>query len=304
MVDLDRLPFPAYDLLPDLTQYTPSPSKYKKLPVVNIITSRGCPNQCTFCDKSVFGSKFRPRTARNIADEISLLHQEYGVREIAFVDDTFTVGKKRVYELFDLLRQEGLNFPWTCMTHVASTDRDLIRFMKDRGCWHVSLGIESGDPGILKTIRKGISLDQIRNVAKWCHEVGIRTGGFFMVGHPGETLETIEKTIRFALELPLNDVVVTINTPIPGSAQYKEALQHGTLDQDDWSQFNYWRPVFVPRGLTEEILIEKHREFYRRFYLRPRVMTRYLRDSFSRSGVRRLLAVVRSLPFLFSERRV
>ncbi|MFC1833332.1 B12-binding domain-containing radical SAM protein [Thermodesulfobacteriota bacterium] len=297
--DLDQLPLPAYDMIPDLLLYAPPPCNYKKLPVVNIITSRGCPNQCTFCDKNVFGSRFRARSAVNIAGEIEHLFQQYGVREIAFVDDTFTVGKKRVYELFDLLKQRIISFPWTCMTHIKSVDSDLIKYMKANGCWHVSLGIESGDEQILRRIKKDISLDQVRRVVRWCREAGIKTKGFFIVGHPGETMETIDKTIDFAVSLPLDDVVATINTPIPGSPQYQETSQFGDLDESDWSQFNYWRPVFVPAGLTKEVLLEKHREFYRRFYVRPRIMARYAASFFSSGGLRRALSLVRSVPFLF-----
>ncbi len=300
---LDSIPFPAYDLVPDLKAYNPPPCNYKMLPVVNIITTRGCPNQCTFCDKSVFGSSFRARSAANIAEEIAMLHQQYGVKEIAFVDDTFTVGKNRVYELFDLLKKMRISLPWTCMTHVNSLDYDLINYMKDNGCWHVSLGIESGNEQILSTIRKRISLERVRKVVGWCSEAGIKTKGFFMVGHPGETVETIDQTINFALELPLDDVVATINTPIPGSPQYREAHLYGSLDQDDWSQFNCWRPVFVPHGLSKEILLEKHREFYRRFYMRPRIVARYLASFFSPGGLRRAWSLVRSAPFLFRKQQ-
>jgi radical SAM superfamily enzyme YgiQ (UPF0313 family) len=297
--DLDAVLFPAYDLAADLSLYTPPPCNYKKLPAANVITSRGCPNQCTFCDRSVFGQLLRQRSAENVAAEIEHLWNEYHVREIAFVDDTFTLRPQRIRELFAILDRKGIRFPWTCMSRVSAVDEDLLRFMRDHGCWHISFGIESGNEEILKRIKKKISLEQARRVIGWCAKLGIRTKGFFIVGHPGETLESIEESIREALRMKLDDVVVTINTPIPGSPQYKEAAANGTLDETDWSKFNYWRPVFVPHGLTREQLLLKHREFYRRFYFRPRILWRYGLSFLSPSGPRRLLLLLRSLPFLF-----
>ncbi len=303
LMDLDSLPNPAYDLIPDLAVYTPPPCNYKKQPVASIITSRGCPNVCTFCDRAVFGQCLRQRTAAHIADEIEHLYHAYGVREIAFVDDTFTIRPARVRELFELLAKKEIAFPWTCMSRINTVDRDTLRFMGQHGCWHVSFGIESGKEEILRLIKKNISLDQVRRVVGWCRELGIHTKGFFIIGHPGETIETMEETIRFGIDLPLDDVVVTINTPIPGSQQHAEARQYGTLDETDWSKFNYWCPVFVPFGLTRELLLEKQKEFYRRFYLRPRILWRYGLSFLSPTGPRRFWSLCRTLPFLLNRNR-
>ena len=299
----DAMPFPAYDLAADLSLYTPPPCNYKKLPAANVITSRGCPNQCTFCDRSVFGQLLRQRSAANVAAEIEHLWNEYHVREIAFVDDTFTLRPQRIRELFAILDRKGIRFPWTCMSRVSAVDEDLLRFMREHGCWHISFGIESGNEEILQRIKKKISLEQARRVIGWCAKLGIRTKGFFIVGHPGETLETIDESIREALRMKLDDVVVTINTPIPGSPQYKEAAANGTLDETDWSKFNYWRPVFVPHGLTREQLLLKHREFYRRFYFRPRIFWRYGLSFLSPSGPRRLLLLCAACRSCCSARR-
>lgn len=299
IANLDELPFPAYDLVTDMSFYNPPPSNYKKLPVANIITSRGCPNHCTFCDQSIFGNKLRQRSAANVADEIALLYREYGVREIAFVDDTFTINSGRIRDLFDILSSMQIRFPWTCASRINTVTFEDLKFMQSVGCWHISFGIESGNLDILKIIRKNISLEQASKVIGWCAKLGIKTKGFFMVGHPTETIETIDETIQFALATPLDDVLVTINTPIPGTTQYKEATTYGKLDTTDWSQYNYWRPVFVPRELTQEILLEKHREFYKRFYLRPKMLVRYLFSFFSSGGMRRFNSIIRSLPFLF-----
>jgi radical SAM superfamily enzyme YgiQ (UPF0313 family)/SAM-dependent methyltransferase len=301
--DLDTLPFPAYDLVPDLAAYNPPPANYKKLPVMNVLTGRGCPNQCTFCDRSLFGRRLRQRSADNIADEIDMLVRRFGVREIAFVDENFTIRPRLIVDLFETLDRRGIRPAWTAMSRVDTVDRALLRFMRDHGCWHISFGIESGDLNILKRIKKKIDLDQAARVVADCRALGIRTKGFYIVGHPGETLETMEASIQSAFRMPLDDVVVTINTPLPGTDQYREAARYGRLAAADWSRFNMWTPVFVPHGLTAEILIEKHREFYRRFYLRPRPLVRYASSFLSPSGIRRALALAKGLPFLFPGKR-
>ena len=300
--NLDVLPFPAYDLISDISLYNPPPSDYKELPVISIITSRGCPGQCTFCDKSVFGSLYRRRSAENVFEEIQMLRKQYGVREINFVDDTFLIHKQRIYTLFSLLKEANIRVSWTCRGgRIVDVDREYLSFLKDNGCWSIAFGIESGDEDILKLIKKNISLDKVRQVVNWCHELSIKTKGFFILGHPSETKETTDKTIRFALSLKLDDVVTTINTPIPGSMQYSQVSQYGSLDETNWSEYNYWRPVFIPDGLSQEYLLQKHKEFYSRFYLRPRILFRYFLSFFARGGLRRLVAVMKSSLFLFKK---
>ncbi len=182
--DIDSIPFPAYDQISDFYKYTPPSNNYKKLPVANIITSRGCPNNCTFCDNNTFGRATRIRSAENIVAEIELLIKKYGIKEIAFVDDTFTVRPNRIYELFKLVKSKGLSFHWTCMARINTVDDNLLRYMKNNGCWNISFGIESGDENILENIHKNIKLKDVENVVGLCHKLKIKTRGFFIVGHP------------------------------------------------------------------------------------------------------------------------
>lgn len=300
---IDTIPFPAYDLISDLKKYTPPPSNFKKMPVANIITSRGCPYQCTFCDNNTFGRKTRLRSADNIAAEIEMLCRRYGVREIAFVDDTFTVNKKRIYQLFHEIQRKKLYFPWTCMARIDTVDADLLTFMRNNGCWHISFGIESGSQKILHLIKKKIDLEQTENVIEICHKLGILTKGFFMMGHPAETNETLDQTIDFAVKLKLDDIVVTINTPMPGSEQFKDAEKYGSIDMTDWGKFNYWNPVFVPEGLTRGILLKKHQLIYRKFYLRPRILWRYFLSFLSKEGITRFFKILLASRFLFQSRK-
>jgi len=269
---LDDIPIPARELSPDMTVYQPPVGAFREKPVASVITSRGCPYRCIFCDNNTFGRFVRFFTAEYVAREIRTLVREHGIREIAFLDDTFVIDKARLRRIFEILRGDGILFPWTCMTRVNNLDRETLSFMKANGCWQIRIGIESGNQQVLEFVKKGITLEQVRNVTGWCRELGIRTTGFFMIGHHVDTPATIEETIEFALALPLSDVVVTINTPIPGTESYDLARLYGEYLEDDWTSLNYWTPVFVPKHLTRELMLRKQGEFYRRFYRRPRVL--------------------------------
>jgi len=274
--DLDSLPFPAYDLIPDITVYRPPPFNYRERPAANIITSRGCPNECTFCSHATFGRSVRMRSAESIVEEVELLIRRFHVREIAFVDDTFTLKPERIHQIFELASRRGLRFPWTCKARIDTVNEELLRCMKGSGCWHIFLGIESGDEEILREIRKNIELADVERVVEICRRIGLRTKGFFIVGNPKESLATIDRTVDFAIRLKLDYVAVSLNTPMPGTYQFEHAREYGSLDESSWSAFNFWRPVFVPRGLTREQLLAKHGEFLKRFYLRPRVILRHV----------------------------
>jgi len=299
--NLDELPFPAYDLIPDIDLYRPRPQNYKELPVINVITSRGCPGVCTFCSKSVFGNHYRYRSAQNIFDEIQMLRKMYSVKEIYFQDETFLVNKKRIKDLFELLKQADISISWTCLGRITDVDHEFLKWMKENGCWHISFGIESGNPDILKGIKKNISLEKASQLISACKKYSIRTTGFFIIGHPNETLETIEDTIKYALSTDLDYATASINTPFPGSPQYETIEEYGTLDKTDWSQYNFWRPVFVPNGLSENILIKKHKEFYHRFFFRPRTIPIHLKIIMGKGGFRRLLSLIKAARFLFKK---
>jgi radical SAM superfamily enzyme YgiQ (UPF0313 family) len=266
------IPFPARDLCRDVSAYKPPVGAFRKEPVVNIMTSRGCPYECIFCDNNTFGRKMRFFPAEYVAGEIKEVITKYGAREIAFLDDTFVLDKGRLRRIFALLDKERISFPWTCMTRVNNLDHETLRFMRDKGCWQIRIGIESGSQQVLDFIKKGITLEQVKNVARWGRELGLRVSGFFMIGHHIDTPQTIEETIKFGTSLPLTDVIVTINTPIPGTPSYEKARAYGTYQEDDWTSLNYWTPVFVPKGLTRELMLQKQAEFYRRFYTRPSVI--------------------------------
>lgn len=285
--DLDILPFPAFDLISDISIYKPPPFMRKVLPSLSMISSRGCPGKCTFCACSL-GKKYRKRSAQNIVKEIKHLVQTYHIREIDFLDDNFLLDKERIYQVFDILRAEGVFIYWSCLARINSVDYAFLKYLRDNGCWTIAFGIESGDEKILKMIQKGLSLDKASRVIGWCRELGIVTRGFFIIGHPLETVESIDRTINYALSIPLDIIMTSINTPFPGTQQYNIAQKYGTLDTSDLTLYSQYDPVFIPRGLTAQILLEKQKEMHIRFYFRPRQIVRILVLYFGQKEVGRL----------------
>jgi len=270
--DLDTIPFPAWRLLSDISRY--EYKFYKYLPKAPIITSRGCPYQCTFCDRSVFGSKVRMRSIGNILDEVEMLVKDYGVREIEIVDDLFTVNRERVMEFCSKLMSRRLKIAWLCMGRVNCVTPEMLRIMKKAGCWHINYGIESGNQKILDSIKKDITLEVAEKAVSWTKRVKIRTQGFFLVGLPGDDEKSMRETIDFSKRLSLDRVAFCITQPFPGSELYKTALARGEIRKDvgyhyyDNDNFHKELP-YVPRGLTAETLVKCRNRFYREFYMRP-----------------------------------
>lgn len=275
--ELDTLPRPAWDLLDGFPQaYLPAPFKVRKTPAASLVTSRGCPNSCIFCDRSVFGTSCHAFSADYVVGTIRYLADSFGVREFSFEDDTFISFKKRLKDICQMIIDLKLDISWTCLGRVTSVDAETLALMKRAGCWQISFGIESGCPEILKTIHKNVTLEQIERAVCLCRDAGILSKGFFIVGHPGETRETLQRTLDFALRLPLDDISATMLTPFPGTEIYERAAEFGTFDSD-WSRMNLLNTVFVPHGLTQEFIEQFQRDMLRRFYLRPRIVLGYIR---------------------------
>lgn len=277
--DIDSLPYPDRDALPDIKLYRPPVGCYQENFSVSMITSRGCPYQCVFCDNNTFGRKIRWFSPDYVVGEIEHVIKKYGAKEISFVDDTFPANRKRFVKILELIKERQLKFVWTCMANVNDLDEELLKLMKEAGCWQIAVGIESGDDKILKLIQKGITVAKVREVVETADKLGIMMKGFFMLGHPGETLETLNKTINFGLTLPLTDLTCTIVTPIRGTVLFDMAVsgKYGKFDEEaDSSRLNYWEPVFVPDGLTEDDLYSAQRDFFKRFYLRTGILIKQL----------------------------
>lgn len=276
--DMDRLPFPAWDLLPHLPDhYRPAPNSYKALPTGSIVTSRGCPEKCAFCDTSVAGVRIRGFSPRYMVEMIREMQARYGIREIIFHDDVFTLYRKRCVEFCEMVIAEGLRFSFSCISRVDRVDPELLALLAAAGCWQIAYGIESGSPRMLEFLKKGTTLDQVRTALSWTRKAGIRTRGYVMLGVPTETPETIRQTIEFIQGIDLDDFHCSYFTPMPGTALATEARRFGEYE-DDWAKMSGWVPLFVPWGLAAEDLERAHRRMFREFYFRPRVVFRYMRN--------------------------
>lgn len=274
--NLDEVPMPARHLLP-LAKYIPQPNDGPYVPKFAMITSRGCPYECIFCDHGIFGVSYRSFSAKRIVDEVEQLVTRFGARDIAFVDSLFMPTVKRVRDVVAEIRRRNLRVHWTCTIRANVATRDILEEMKQAGCWRVRIGVESGNEEVLRFIRKRVTKDQVRRVVREAHEVGLHPKAFFMIGHPTDTEATIRESIAFANELPLTDITVQINTPMPGALQSTFIRDYGTIVTEDLERYSFWEPVFVPHGLTSRLMTDLYREFYRSFYLRPVIWLRHLR---------------------------
>lgn len=267
--DLNKLPFPDYSLV-DINDYAYRQRGWDNRRFMSMITSRGCPFQCTFCSHGVFGRTLRMHDAEYIVKHIELLYNEYGIRGIGFVDDTFTINKQRVLEFCDLMIKKKLDVIWYCFANVKTVDKEMLTAMKRAGCVKISYGVESGDEEIQKKIKKYLDLNQVKEVFDMTNRIGIETLAFFMIGHPGETKETIRKSKEFAKKLKPDFVNVSILCPLPGSDiydQFKETLPK------DWSRYQMTpfvkQPVLQLGELSLNELQKELKKFYRDFYFRP-----------------------------------
>ena len=267
--DLDSLPFPAWDLLKGFPEiYRPPFHSYRRLPVANIITTRGCPYACSFCDRSVFGRKVLSHSVEYVVEMIAYLVREFGIREISIKDDMFTRFPERVMAFCRQLKKKGLALGWSCNARVDGISEEMLKEMKKAGCWMISYGIESGSPSMLKRMKKGITLSQVRHTLEITRMSGIVTKGFFMLGIPGETRQTLQETLSFIQEIPLDEMNVNFFTPFPGAAMTEEAISDGFTPV--FEHMNMVDAVFIPHGLTAGELKQYQRKIIRRFYCSPR----------------------------------
>jgi anaerobic magnesium-protoporphyrin IX monomethyl ester cyclase len=275
--DLDSLPKPTWDLLPELKKhYRPSILRGYYLPATGIVTSRGCTGKCTFCDRSMFGSKLRANSAERVVEIMEELHLKYGMKEIFIFDDNIMLFRQRLEKICALLIEKRMKLKWSCFARIDFAYPDGLKMMKEAGCHLVAYGIESGNQEMLNFLQKNITLEKVRKVIRWTKQAGLIAEGLFMMGVPRETNKTMETTINFAKSNPLDDIAVTIFTPLPGSKLYKEIDQFGRF-HEDWKKMSQHYPVFVPDGLTMEEIIRFNNKALREFYLRPQKIPNLLR---------------------------
>lgn len=282
--DIDKLPWPAWHLMAP-AKYPNSPHGIisKNFPTAPIITSRGCPYDCSFCAvNNIWQHKFRRRSPKNVVDEMEYLVKTFGVKEIHIEDDNFTLVREHAEKISQEIIDRKLNISWKCPNGVRADrlDLDLLKLMKKSGCYLLAFGIESGSDAILKRHSKAIDKEKIKGAVRMCKAVGIETQGFFILGLPGETKETIDETTRFSKELELDWAYFSIFTPFPGSGLWNE-LKAETRNID-WSLFKQSTVARSFCALSDDELRAQQKRAFRQFYLRPKMflnLARYVRPS-------------------------
>jgi len=257
--NLDEFPFPARDLLPNERYWTPG---IKRKPFTTILTSRGCPNHCNFCQHSVFGYIWRPRSPQNVLSEIDYLVENYKVKEIDIIDDGFTLDVNRAMKICALLIQRRYNLIWRCSNgiRVDRITKELLNMMWEAGCRSIAFGVETGDEMILRRIHKGVTLEQVKKAFAQCKQIGIETTAFFIIGNVGDNERSISKTIKFAKALDADYYHFGVLVPLPGTEAYEYIKQHGhflTLDWEKYGQFE--EPVFECEHCTKEFMADAQR---------------------------------------------
>jgi radical SAM superfamily enzyme YgiQ (UPF0313 family) len=276
--DLDSLPYPAYHLLPNFPDgYKNHPPKVGRGPWTSVIWSRGCPFNCIYCTREAsFGRIFRSNSPKYVVGLLKYLHDKYGIEEVTFYDDVFTLNRSKTMELLKFLYPENLGFKlsWDCETRVDLVNQEMLQSMHRAGCHTIAYGIEHGL--WINQIKGGRATnEQAEKAIRWTHEAGINTIGYFMIGLPNETVDTIRSTINFAKKLDVTWAQFAITIPLPGSELYRKAVSINPNFDNEWDKLVYESlssmdiPNLFSKDLSESDLVCWRRKAYKEFYLQP-----------------------------------
>jgi anaerobic magnesium-protoporphyrin IX monomethyl ester cyclase len=274
VADLDTIGPPAFHLLP-MDRYRLDDRK----PFATLITSRGCPYQCTFCSSSaLFGKRWRFHSPERVVGEMELLRRRYGMPDLEILDDTFTVNLERVHAICDLLIRKNLGIVWTASARVGTVTLELARKLRQAGCMQLFLGFESASQEVLDSLCKGVRVEQAWETMSVLRRAGIDCVGSFILGSPADTRATIRATIRMARKLAPAYVQFTLLTPYPGTVLYEQARAAGWLAEMDWSRFSMMMPTLKHPTIPARALRNSIYWAYISFYLGPRHLWHELRS--------------------------
>lgn len=275
-LDLDSLPFPAYEKLSGYPQAYQLPIfNYPTAPNTSCISSRGCPYACSYCDRSVFGRSFRYNSAEYLYDHVRYLNTRFGIRHLNFYDDQFTFQRKRVETFTRLMREKPLGVTYNCAVRAEHIDAPLLKEMKASGCWMISLGVETGDPDLLAQHRQRADLGLLGDKLRLIKGAGIRTKGLLMMGLPGESEKSIRLSMEFVANNPIDDFNLSKFTPFPGTPLYETVKRSGRFEEE-WPKMDCLHFQFIPEGMTRERLEVLFQEFYKRHYMRPKTLWNFV----------------------------
>lgn len=268
---INDIPMPDRSLLPTFKKYCElmGGDFFTSPPATTMLTSRGCPFNCRFCQPSlrnVFGSFARFRTAENIVDEIEYLSREFNLRKIHFVDDTFTANKQRIFDFCSELERRGLKIEWTTNSRVNTIDKEMLVKMKEAGCKRLSFGVESGSQNILNHMNKRITIDQILEAFKLCKELKLFSVASLMIGYPGETRRDLEKTRRLIQTIEPDRIDLHIANPIIGTHLYEEAKNSNMLIEDNYEKYTrHGHHYLIKVSIPKKELLEFENNMYKMF---------------------------------------
>ena len=246
LADIDTLPFPAWDLLP-----------MKRYAYGVVLSSRGCPFHCIYCDKNISTREVRYRSEESVVEEIVALVTTWGQELIYFDDDHFLLNKERFFRIMDLLKFKGVGFKWKCQARVDSIDQEVLQRARQTGCREIIFGVETGDPSELEFIQKSgnATLEQTRRVFQWTRQAGIPTRANFMLGFPVSTPQTVANTIRFAAELRADNYRFFHVVPLPNTNLWDYCVANGMIPSTiKWQDFTFSQAVLQPEGLPADLL--------------------------------------------------
>jgi anaerobic magnesium-protoporphyrin IX monomethyl ester cyclase len=284
IADLDSLPWPAYHLF-NMSLYTnlqPATDAVDGSRSFSILTSRGCPYRCTFCSQSIMPIKWRARSPESVVAEWKHLVKDLGALEIGVLDDSANIRKPRLMQICDGIIAEGMgNVPWIFVNGIRANlaDPDLLAKLKQAGLKRTAFGVETGDPEMIVKIDKHVDHDTIRAAFRNAKAAGIETIGFFIIGLPGDTRQSMQRTIDFAIEIDPMIANFSMMTPYPGTAVYENVKRDGKLLMSDWEDYVFFdqRARYELGDLTAPLVEEMYRRAYRQFYWRPRYIYRAVR---------------------------
>jgi len=297
--DLDALAFPDYELM----KFREYPKMYftKKFPAAPILTSRGCPYDCTFCSAhKISGQKWRCRSPESIISEIKMLYDKYGIKEISIWDDNFALNRERALKFCRLLKEAELDLIWWCPNGVSlhTVDEELLLAMKNSGCYAVAFGVESGSETVLKDMKKKLSLGRLRDTVSLAHKMGFRTQGFFIIGYPVEEEGDILQTIKLSKELPFSRASFCLFQPLIGSEIYERLKTAKQLPSDlNSKNCEYSKPSVPTSGIADLKRLKRwQRRAISEFYLRPGIFLRFLRENMSFDQLSELAVMAKKYP--------
>ncbi|OHA14528.1 MAG: hypothetical protein A3A10_02615 [Candidatus Tagabacteria bacterium RIFCSPLOWO2_01_FULL_42_9] len=272
--NLDSLPMPDISLY-DIRRYHCSGLVSRGTPVLHMETSRGCPSNCSFCNKNIFQRFFRTKSAERVVDEMKYFIK-HGVGEFRIIDDQFATDIERAKKICKLMIKENIRVPWNLANgvRVDRVDQEFLDLAKKAGCYQVGIGFESGDQKSLDSIDKGITLEQAAKCMEMVKKAGLESVGFFMLGLPADTEESLKKTIDFAVKMMPTYAKCTVTLPLPGTRMFDQYEKEGRIKTRDWSQYNFHKvgDVYKHPNLSAETLKRYYNLFYRRFYFNPRYL--------------------------------